>query len=184
MIWEGPGKDNKHQIYSCTKTFTSTVLGVLATRQKLDIDDLAVDYFPELDDGDSGQAIYNRVRFRDLATMTAAPAGFTGTCPSVSPDGTHIAFKRRLPGSDLPRLMVRDLRSGEEWVLGEAGFVDDQVEWLDDDTVIYAMPRDDARIQPATDIWALDIAPDARPDLLVPFAAAPAIYRDSRIDRP
>jgi CubicO group peptidase (beta-lactamase class C family) len=89
MIWEGPGKDNKHQIYSCTKTFTSTVLGVLATRQKLDIDDLAVDYFPELDDGDSGQAVYNRVRFRDLATMTAGYLGAANNCWSLHLQGLH-----------------------------------------------------------------------------------------------
>jgi len=30
LIWAGPGADNVHEIYSRTKTFTSTVLGLLA----------------------------------------------------------------------------------------------------------------------------------------------------------
>ena len=48
IIWEGPNIDNKHELFSCTKIFTSTVMGVLATDGKLGVDDLAVKYFPGL----------------------------------------------------------------------------------------------------------------------------------------
>jgi len=89
IIWEGPGKDNKHQIYSCTKIFTSTVLGILTNEKKLEINDPAVDYFPELDDGDNGQTVYNLIRFRDLATMTAGYLGSSTNCWTLHLQGLH-----------------------------------------------------------------------------------------------
>ena len=89
IIWEGPGKDNKHQIYSCTKIFTSTVLGILSTQKKLAVDDLAIDYFPELDDGNSGQTAYKLVRIRDLATMTAGYLGSCTNCWTLHLQGLH-----------------------------------------------------------------------------------------------
>jgi hypothetical protein len=129
--------------------------------------------------GSGGVAEVLRV---DAATGIAEPALPLGACPSVSPDGRYVVFKRRVEGASAPRsLIVRDLRSGEEWELGETRFVDDQVEWLDDDTVLYAMNRDDATlVQPVADVWAVDVAPGAVPSVLVPFAASPARYLDTR----
>ena len=48
-----------------------------------------------------------------------------------------------------------DLATGERTVLaGETHNVDDQIEWLDDDTILYGLPRDD---EPGvTDVWSLD----------------------------
>jgi CubicO group peptidase (beta-lactamase class C family) len=89
VIWKGPAAGNSHPVYSCTKTFTSTVLGILATRGELDVDDLAVDYFPELDDGGEGQEAYQKIRFRDLATMTGGYAGIATDCWSLHLEGLH-----------------------------------------------------------------------------------------------
>jgi len=68
LIWEGPGANNVHEIYSCTKTFTSTVLGVLATDGVLDVDDYAVEYLPSLDDQ---YPEYAKIKFSHLASMTS-----------------------------------------------------------------------------------------------------------------
>ena len=63
-------------------------------------------------------------------------------CPSLSPDRTRIAFKKRIGGSrgwwqlslfDLSTQAVRPLS-------GDTESVDDQVEWLDDANLIYFRP--------------------------------------------
>lgn len=62
-------------------------------------------------------------------------------CPSLSPDGTRLAFKR---AEGLRwRLWVREIASGKEHVIaGETRSIDDQVEWLDDAHVLYQFPSD------------------------------------------
>ena len=61
-------------------------------------------------------------------------------CPSLSPDGTRVAYKHRT-GSDsrLWRVSVLDLDTMRETPLAEGRSVDDQVEWLDDANVLYAV---------------------------------------------
>ncbi|MFC9258060.1 TolB family protein [Amycolatopsis thailandensis] len=62
-------------------------------------------------------------------------------CPSLSPDGKRIAFKKRV-SADLAapwRLAVLDLASGKETMLAETRSVDDQAAWLDDRTVAYGV---------------------------------------------
>lgn len=82
-------------------------------------------------------------------------------CPSLSPDGTRLAFKKRLPSLGLGRvtwrLAVIDLASMRETLLEEPRSVDDQVEWLDDDHVLYSLPDagPPATIRP--DLWLLDV---------------------------
>jgi hypothetical protein len=53
--------------------------------------------------------------------------------------------------------------------------VDDQIEWLDDDTILYGLPRTD---QPGVDdIWSLDLASGSTPQLLIKDAWSPAVVR-------
>ncbi len=64
-------------------------------------------------------------------------------CPSLSPDGTRIAFKKRNPGTVVTwGISVLDLATLKDHPLAETRNVDDQVEWLDDQTVIYGLPQD------------------------------------------
>ncbi len=61
-------------------------------------------------------------------------------CPSLSPDETRIAYKKRVgAGGKRWRIHVLDLRTRKETPLAETRSVDDQVEWLDDDHVLYGL---------------------------------------------
>lgn len=58
-------------------------------------------------------------------------------CPSLSPDGTRIAFKSRL-SDDRWRLKVLDLDTLKARPVAERHSIDDQAEWLDDATLVYS----------------------------------------------
>jgi hypothetical protein len=59
-------------------------------------------------------------------------------CPSLSPDGTRIAYKQRVGSGASPwRLAVLDLETMRETPLPGTDGLDDQAEWLDDDHVLY-----------------------------------------------
>jgi Tol biopolymer transport system component len=58
-------------------------------------------------------------------------------CPSVSPDGTRVAYKKRTGSYALWHVTVLDLATMRETSLAELDPIDDQIEWLDDDTVLY-----------------------------------------------
>lgn len=81
----------------------------------------------------------------DLRTRTLTTLHTNVECPSLSPDGTRIAYKKRVKG--LPRdapwhLYVLDLRTMRETALAEQRSVDDQAVWQDARTVVYALPGD------------------------------------------
>ncbi|NMO57801.1 hypothetical protein HH310_42395 [Actinoplanes sp. TBRC 11911] len=101
-------------------------------------------------------------------------------CPSLSPDRTRIAFKKH---GDLPpgqwRLAVYDLRTHTETLLAETRSVDDQVEWLDDDTVLYGLPRTTDAGAATSDIWAVPADGSGTPRTLVADAWSPAVVRPS-----
>jgi len=59
-------------------------------------------------------------------------------CPSLSPDGKQIAYKSRLGHSDRWRLRVLDVATLKDHAVAEERSIDDQVEWLDDDTLAYS----------------------------------------------
>jgi hypothetical protein len=103
-------------------------------------------------------------------------------CPSLSPDGRRIGFKRRdtaNPGGRFTwHVAVLDLASGQVRVLpGESRSVDDQVEWNGNDELLYAMPLDSQQSSAETDVWA--IAADGRTPArrLARFAFSPAVLR-------
>ncbi len=60
-------------------------------------------------------------------------------CPSLSPDGKRLAFKKRVGGLLRPvwRFHVLDLATMIETPLAELRSIDDQIEWLDDRQVLY-----------------------------------------------
>lgn len=102
-------------------------------------------------------------------------------CPSLSPDESHIAFKRRIPagpGRLMWRLHVLELASGKLTPLpGETRSVDDQVEWLGNREVVYGLPGDGPNAGAATNTWALRVDGRGEPRLLVPLAFSPTVIR-------
>ncbi len=108
-------------------------------------------------------------------TMTALRTD--AECPSLSPDGTKIAYKKRL-GAKLGvwHLAVLDLKSGKETVLAEQRSVDDQMEWLDADHVLYQLPRDGAG-GTSTDIWQAPADGTGQPSVFIEDASSPAVVR-------
>lgn len=114
-----------------------------------------------------------------FSAKTLEPTGYLGSCPSISPDGRHLVFKETLDDGSYALTAV-ELETGEQWTLGEPRSVDDQVEWLDDDTILYAIHPDGddgTDVQPQFDIWMLDIAPGSEPELFLPAADSPAVLR-------
>lgn len=90
-------------------------------------------------------------------------------CPSLSPDGTRVAYKRRGPSKTRPwRLTVLDLSTMRETPLAETRSVDDQAEWLDDDHVLYGV--DDA-------VWVVRADGAGRPSRYLARADSPAVVR-------
>ena len=86
LLWQGPDIDKVHGIWSCTKSFTSTVLGLLVDDGKCTADSLAKDYLPELADA------YPDIKLRHFATMTSGyravgdePRGGYRHGPSTTP---------------------------------------------------------------------------------------------------
>lgn len=94
-------------------------------------------------------------------------------CPSISPDGTRLAFKARRfeQGRLVWRLSVLDLRTMKEAPLSETRSVDDQAEWLDDGHVLYAMPRDVG----SADVWVVRADGTGAPQLFLPDATSPVV---------
>lgn len=96
------------------------------------------------------------------------------TCPEISPDGSTLVVKELRDG-DRFQLVAIDLASGARRDLGEVRSVEDQVEFLDNSTIIYGLPNEaeGTDAQPAWDVWALDLN-GGSPQLIIPFADSPA----------
>ncbi|WP_405110474.1 hypothetical protein OG559_30510 [Micromonospora sp. NBC_01405] len=101
-------------------------------------------------------------------------------CPSLSPDGTRLAFKKRVsPSAAEPwRLHVLDLVTMRETPLAETASVDDQAQWLSQSEVAYARPG----AAGGADIWAVPADGSGSPRLLVPAASSPSM--PIRVDGP
>jgi WD40-like Beta Propeller Repeat len=99
-------------------------------------------------------------------------------CPSLSPDGTRIAFKQREGGGVGPvhwRPAVLDLKTLHARTLAETRNVDDQIEWFDNDHVSYGLPQ--SASSPVTDVWKVPAAGPGRPERVLAGAWSPAVVR-------
>ena len=98
-------------------------------------------------------------------------------CPALSPDETRVAFKKRMPGSARAhwRPHVLDLETLEETALAEDRSVDDQVEWLDDDSILYALPEEAG--SPIADVWMLPADGSGGPEVFLEQASSPTVLR-------
>jgi hypothetical protein len=101
-------------------------------------------------------------------------------CPSISPDNTRLAFKERIDPTSPNRwrLAILDLRNQEvTHVTGEVHSVDDQVEWLDDGHILYALQDEGPPATIAQDIWVATLDDSQPPRRLLKGALSPAVVR-------
>lgn len=106
----------------------------------------------------------------DMANWSARTLRENVECPSLSPDGTRIAFKKRV--SEGPRgpwrLYVYDLRSGREHPVAERRGIDDQALWTDPKTLAYGY---------GGAVWSVPADGTGAPRQLARGATSPAVPR-------
>jgi hypothetical protein len=100
-------------------------------------------------------------------------------CPSLSPNGTRLVFKSRttaMGGRLIWRLHVIDLNTQAEIVVNELRSVDDQSEWLDDEQVLYTLPRG-VDGDGSADVWVARADGAGTPQVFVHDATSPCVVR-------
>lgn len=115
-----------------------------------------------------------------VARATAQTVRPDVECPSLSPDGLRIAFKKRRADGRGWNPAVLDLASGKETVFTSARSLDDQIEWLDNDTLVYEATQ--TRMGGAkTDLMVRSARDPAAPERLwLEDAASPAVHRGAQ----
>jgi hypothetical protein len=112
----------------------------------------------------------------ELASRTLTVLHENVECPSLSPDNRLIAFKKHVgPDPGAWRLAVLEVATMKEHlVAGETRSIDDQVEWLDDEHLLYAVPR---RTTSIADVWTVSADGDAPARIFLSQAESPIIVR-------
>lgn len=109
----------------------------------------------------------------DVSGKTLNVIGKDIECPSLSPDNSKIAYKKRLKPGDW-RPAVLDLATMQSTVLNEQRNIDDQIEWLDNTRVIYEIVD---RSQNRKHIVATPIDGRGEASILLHDAVSPAVVR-------
>ena len=109
----------------------------------------------------------------DVAKRTIRAVRPWMECPSLSPDNTRIVYKQRVRVDDDARLRVYDLRTGTDVAIDpEQRSIVDQVEWLDNDRVMYHMTG-----ERGADVWSVRVDGTEAPKMLRSYAYSPALVR-------
>jgi hypothetical protein len=116
----------------------------------------------------------------DVPTQRARILAENVECPSLSPDGTRLVYKKRVGGGGLTppiwRLHLLDLETLRSTPLAETRNIDDQVEWLDGHRILYTLEDQGPPPSVRPDIWLLSLDGGA-PQLYQTGAMSPAVLR-------
>ncbi|MFE5297543.1 hypothetical protein [Streptomyces sp. NPDC056632] len=106
----------------------------------------------------------------DLRKWAARALKENVECPSLSPDGTRVAYKKKVSTDPRApwRLHVLDLATLREHPLAETRSVDDQAAWTGPDTVAYAYEGA---------VWTVPADGTGAPRRLVAGATSPVVPR-------
>lgn len=107
----------------------------------------------------------------DLTTRTITAFHPGGQTPSLSPDNRTLVFVERQGSSQTFRLRALDLRTRTEWYLPDTRSVHDQVEWLDNEHVLYGLARAGSI---TTDVWLSPLR-GGQPSRYIEHADSPAV---------
>ncbi|MGI5501164.1 hypothetical protein [Lentzea sp. CA-135723] len=107
----------------------------------------------------------------DLTTKSVTSLRRDAECPSLSPDGTKVAYKKRIGRLGPWDLAVLDLATNEEKRLPGTAGIDDQTTWLNENEVAFAAVPKDAKL-PAVHVAPADGSQPAR--VLIPEATSPS----------
>ncbi|MFC1634802.1 serine hydrolase domain-containing protein, partial [Planctomycetota bacterium] len=96
LIWKGANIDKKHGVWSLTKSFTSTVLGLLIDDGKATLATLAKDYVPSM------ATVYPDIALRHFTTMTS---GYYAV--GDEPSGSYKHGPSRTPFEPAPKPLFK-----------------------------------------------------------------------------
>ena len=107
----------------------------------------------------------------DLVNKSVTSLRRDAECPSLSPDGTKVAYKKRIGRLGPWDLAVLDLATNTEKRLPGTAGVDDQATWLTATELAFAAVPKDAKL-PAVHVVPVDGSADAR--VLIADATSPS----------
>ena len=110
-------------------------------------------------------------------TLVAVKDG--AECPSLSPDGTKVAYKKNISTTATKHwtLAVLDFATGgeKELPIPPSVSVDDQAEWLDDGTLLYGLA--DPAAPGDSNVYSVKADGSAAPSLFLAHAWSPSVVR-------
>ena len=117
----------------------------------------------------------------DVSARTARVLHENVECPDLSPDQTRLAYKKHIDAETGWRLYTLDLATMKEApIASETRSIDDQVEWLDDEHVLYGFIGEHGAPEEALNVWvspAPKVPMEAPPEPVVYIhgASSPAV---------
>ena len=107
----------------------------------------------------------------DLVSKSVTSLRRDAECPSLSPDGTKVAYKKRIGRLGPWDLAVLDLATNTEKRLPGTAGIDDQATWLTENELAFAAVPKDAKL-PAVHVVPADGSQPAK--VLIPDATSPS----------
>lgn len=116
-------------------------------------------FYATLGTGDEHYLVEGSVKRREMKVLRDGVE-----CPSLSPDGKWIAYKSRIGQSNRWHLRVLDVATLKDHAVAEERSIDDQAEWLDNQTLAYSDGHD---------VYTVPADGSGEPELLVRDASSP-----------